>query len=49
MELGIPFIMAKAKNKKYMQILQKIGADYVVRPEEMGERVAKLVSAISST
>ena len=41
-ELGIPFIMAKAKNKKYMQILQKIGADYVVRPEkEMGERVAK--------
>lgn len=41
-ELGIPFIMAKAKNKKYMQILQKIGADYVVRPEkEMGEKVAR--------
>ena len=41
-ELGIPFIMAKAKNKKYMQILQKIGADYVVRPEkEICEREAK--------
>jgi len=41
-ELGVPFIMAKAKNKTYMQILLKIGADRVVRPEkEMGERVAK--------
>lgn len=41
-ELGVPFIMAKAKNKVYMQILLKIGADRVVRPEkEMGERVAK--------
>lgn len=41
-ELGIPYILAKAKNKRYMQILDKIGADKVVRPEkEMGERVAK--------
>lgn len=41
-ELGIPYVLAKAKNKKYMQILEKIGADHVVRPEkEMGERVAK--------
>jgi len=41
-ELGVPFILAKAKNKVYMQILLKIGADRVVRPEkEMGERVAK--------
>ena len=41
-ELGIPYIMAKAKNKVYMQILLKVGADRVVRPEkEMGERVAK--------
>ena len=41
-ELGVPFIMAKAKNKVYMQILLKVGADRVVRPEkEMGERVAK--------
>lgn len=41
-ELGVPFVLAKAKNKTYMHILTKIGADKVVRPEkEMGERVAK--------
>lgn len=41
-ELGVPYILAKAKNKKYMQIFEKIGADRVIRPEkEMGERVAK--------
>lgn len=41
-ELGVPFILAKAKNKVYMQILLKVGANKVVRPEkEMGERVAK--------
>jgi len=41
-ELGVPYIVAKAKNKVYMQILLKIGADKVIRPEkEMGERVAK--------
>ena len=41
-ELGVPYIVAKAKNKIYMHILLKIGADKVVRPEkEMGERVAK--------
>lgn len=41
-ELGVPYVLAKAKNKTYMHILLKIGADKVVRPEkEMGERVAK--------
>jgi len=41
-ELGVPYIVAKAKNKVYMQILLKVGADRVIRPEkEMGERVAK--------
>jgi trk system potassium uptake protein TrkA len=41
-ELGVPYILAKAKNKTYREILLKIGADKVVRPEkEMGERVAK--------
>ncbi len=41
-ELGVPYIVAKAKNKTYMQVLQKVGVDRVVRPEkEMGERVAK--------
>ena len=41
-ELNVPYIVAKAKNKKYMQILSAIGADKIIRPEkEMGERVAK--------
>lgn len=41
-ELGVPYVVAKAKNRKYMTILEKVGADRVVRPEkEMGERVAK--------
>lgn len=41
-ELNVPYIVAKAKNKKYMQILERVGADRVIRPEkEMGVRVAK--------
>ena len=41
-ELKVPYIVAKAKNKRYMEILKAIGADKVIRPEkEMGERVAK--------
>ena len=41
-ELGIPYIVAKAKNKRYKKVLEKVGADRVVRPEkEMGERVAR--------
>ena len=35
-------IIAKAKNKQFKVVLEKIGADRVVRPEkEMGERVAR--------
>lgn len=41
-EIGIPYIIAKAKNKRFKQVLEKIGADRVVRPEkEMGERTAR--------
>lgn len=41
-ELGVPFVVAKAKNKKYMEILKKVGAHKVVRPEkEMGVVTAK--------
>ncbi len=40
-ELGVPYIVAKAKNKKHKEILEKVGADRVVRPEkEMGMRTA---------
>ena len=43
-ELGIPYIVAKAKNKRYMQIFLELGANKVVRTEkEMGEQVAKSV------
>lgn len=43
-ELGIPYIVAKAKNKRYMQIFSELGANKVVRPEkDMGEQVAKSV------
>ena len=45
-ELGIPYILAKAKNKKYMEVLLKVGANRVIRPEkEMGERIAKQLTS----
>ena len=46
-EMGIPFIIAKAKNALHGKMLEKIGADRVVYPErDMGLRVAHgLVSA----
>ena len=43
-ELGVNMIIAKAKNKRFKEILEKIGADRVVRPEkEMGSRVARSI------
>jgi len=46
-EMGIPYIIAKARNALHGKMLEKIGADRVVYPErEMGQRVAhSLVSA----
>lgn len=41
-ELGVKYIIAKAKNRQFMQILEKVGADRVVRPEkDMGTKIAK--------
>ncbi len=41
-ELGLKKIIAKAKNRKYGEVLLKIGADEIVLPEkEIGKRVAK--------
>ncbi len=41
-ELGIPYVIAKAKNKQFMKILEKVGANRVIRAEkEMGIKVAK--------
>lgn len=46
-ELGIPLIVAKARNALHGKMLQKIGADRVIYPErDMGQRVAhNLVSS----
>ena len=41
-ELGVPKVICKARNKTYLKVLEKLGADLVVRPEkQMGERIAK--------
>lgn len=41
-EMGIPMVLAKAKDTLQGAILEKVGADSVVYPErEMGSRVAK--------
>lgn len=46
-EIGVPYVLAKAKNDLHAKILKKIGADAVILPEEeMGRRIAKnLMSA----
>ena len=45
-ELGIPRILAKAKNSMHEKILRKVGAHKVLYPEtEMGRRVAKYLVA----
>lgn len=44
-ELGVPYIIAKAKGNQQEQILLKMGVNKVVRPEkEMGLQLAKLLS-----
>ncbi len=41
-QLGVPFVLAKAKNNAYKQVLLKVGADRVVQPEkEIGVQAAK--------
>lgn len=41
-EIGVPYVIAKAKNELHATILKKIGADAVIFPEmEMWVRVAK--------
>jgi len=41
-ELGVSHIVAKAKNQQHQRILEKVGADKVVRVEkDMGERLAR--------
>ena len=41
-QLGVPYVLAKAKSRRYGEILKKIGADRVVMPEkETGLKVSK--------
>lgn len=41
-ELGVPYVIVKSKNKRFKVVLERIGADHVVRPEkEMGEKIAR--------
>ena len=41
-DLGVPYVIVKAKNKRFKVVLERIGADHVVRPEkEMGEKIAR--------
>ena len=41
-DLGVPYVLAKARNEMHAKILRKLGADAVVFPErETGERIAK--------
>lgn len=45
-EMGIPNILAKAKNEMHEKILRRVGATKVIYPEvEMGKRVARFISA----
>jgi len=44
-KLGVPYVIARADNELHGTILEKIGADKVVYPEqEMGTRVAHVVT-----
>ena len=41
-DLGVPYVIAKAQNKQFSKILEKVGADRVIRAgKDMGIKVAK--------
>lgn len=46
-EMGIPYVLCKARDLRHAQVLRKVGADAIVFPEEeMGRKIAKnLMSA----
>ncbi len=49
-EMGIPRILAKAKNQMHEKILRSVGAHKVIYPEvEMGRRIAKYLVADNFT
>ena len=49
-EIGVPNVVAKAKNERHATVLKKIGADSIIFPEkEMGLRLAKNLMSASFT
>ena len=49
-EIGVPNVIAKAKNERHATVLKKIGADSIIFPEkEMGIRMAKNLMSASFT
>lgn len=49
-EIGVPNVIAKAKNERHATVLKKIGADSIIFPEkEMGIRLAKNLMSASFT
>lgn len=45
-DMGVEYVVAKARNEMHRKVLHKIGADKVVFPEhEMGQRLAHLLSS----
>lgn len=41
-EMGVPYVMAKANDEVYANILRKVGADEIIFPEKaMGDRTAR--------
>lgn len=41
-EIGVPYVIAKARNDLHEKVLKKVGADVVIFPErEMGMRIAR--------
>lgn len=46
-ELGVPYVICKAHDETHRQVLQKLGADRVVIPEqEQADRIAKSLSSL---
>ena len=49
-EIGVPNVIAKAKNNRHATVLKKIGVDTIIFPEkEMGVRLAKNLMSASFT
>jgi trk system potassium uptake protein TrkA len=44
-DMGVSYVIAKAQNEKHKTVLNKIGADYVIVPEEdMAEKLATILT-----